>query len=64
MSGANPRKLMDAPGVSGSFGRFRERFGDDFGATLRVKTQRNYGELLSATSTDTHLAFFAPSWHI
>ena len=31
---------MDAPGVSGSFGRFRERFGDDFGATLRVKSQR------------------------
>ena len=30
---------MDAPGVSGSFGRFRERFGDDFGATLRVKTE-------------------------
>ena len=39
MAGANPRKLMDAPGVSGSFGRFRERFGDDFGATLRVKSQ-------------------------
>ena len=31
---------MDAPGVSASFGRFRERFGDDFGATLRVKSQR------------------------
>ena len=25
--------------VSGSFGRFRERFGDDFGATVRVKTE-------------------------
>ena len=55
---------MDAPGVSGSFGRFRERFGDDFGATLCVKSQMKHGQFLSATSTDIHLAFFAPSSHI